>query len=139
MGSCLSRALTSCGILNPDSTSENNNPENSVNNTSSEKNKPLKRTLHTETNFKIDSSWTFEELQKQRAAFWDTAPAYDGREEIWQALKAAVSAIQVDESSNSPDYDHAQIILDSVGVTLPTGSLELCYDELGTDKYSKKT
>ena len=133
MGSCLSRALISCGILNPDSTSENN-PENSVNN-SSEKNKPLKRTLHTETNFKIDSSWTFEELQKQRAAFWDTAPCYDGREEIWQALKAAVSAIQENNQENNstnPDYDHAQIILDSVGVTLPTGSLELCYDELGT-------
>jgi len=93
----------------------------------------LKRTLHKET-VKIEKGWTFEELQRQRAAFWDTAPAYDGKIEIWQALKAAVAAIQ-DSVESPPDYEHAQIILDSVGVTLPNGNLEVCYDELGT-RYS---
>ena len=91
---------------------------------STDRNSPLKRNIHKQ-NVKVDFK-TIEELEKERATFWHTAPAYDGRKEIWQALKATVSAIQEE------NYDHAQVLLDSVGITLPTGSLDLCYDELGT-------
>lgn len=129
MGSCLTSCLALCFPSNntANSTTSSNAEENPG---QFHKNKLLKRGLHKE-NVKIENGWTFAELEKQRTAFWDTAPAYDGKIEIWQALKAAVTAIQ-DSASCSPDYEHAQIILDSVGVTLPNGSLENCYDELGT-------
>lgn len=133
MGSCLTSCFTLCFPSN------DNNAHSTASSNADEhpnqfhKNKLLKRSLHKET-VKIENGWTFEELEKQRTAFWDTAPAYDGKIEIWQALKAAVTAIQ-DSASSSPDYEHAQIILDSVGVTLPNGSLEDSYDELGT-RYS---
>ncbi|KAF7725497.1 Ubiquitin domain-containing protein 1 [Apophysomyces ossiformis] len=70
--------------------------------------------------------WTAEqpmtqaELQTQRDTFWDTSPSYGGREEIWQALKAAVEC---------PDLQLAQSILDAANVILPTGNLvDGCFD-----------
>lgn len=57
------------------------------------------------------------QLQGKRDTFWDTAPMYDGRREIWDALKAAV------EAAEQEDYDLAQAILDGANITLPTGSL----------------
>ncbi|KAG9284958.1 hypothetical protein G9A89_009768 [Geosiphon pyriformis] len=70
-----------------------------------------------------DSLLTPSQLKRQRDAFWDTAPTYEGRLEIWQALRCA---------SESDDLDLAQAILDSANVTLPTGNLaDGCYDELG--------
>ena len=58
---------------------------------------------------------TSSKLEEERRAFWDTAPTYDGRPEIWQALKAAC------EAAESKDFDLAQAILDGVSVSLPTG------------------
>jgi len=133
MGSCLTSCFNLCFPSNNNAHSNTSSNADVNPNNQFHKNKLLKRTLHKEP-VKIDSGWTFDELEKQRAGFWDTAPAYDGKIEIWQALKAAVAAIQ-DSASSSPDYEHAQIILDSVGVTLPNGSLEDSYDELGT-RYS---
>ena len=66
-------------------------------------------------------------MKSKRDEFWDTAPAFDGKQEIWNALKAAVEAT---ETNN--DYDLAQAILDGAGVSMPNGSLVECYDELGT-------
>lgn len=55
------------------------------------------------------------QLQGRRDTFWDTAPMYDGRREIWDALKAAV------EAAEQEDYDLAQAILSGANITLPTG------------------
>eukprot|EP00730_Choanoeca_flexa_P019361 TRINITY_DN9448_c0_g1_i5.p1 TRINITY_DN9448_c0_g1~~TRINITY_DN9448_c0_g1_i5.p1 ORF type:complete len:286 (+),score=60.78 TRINITY_DN9448_c0_g1_i5:1167-2024(+) len=54
--------------------------------------------------------------------FWDTTPMLEGRQEIWNALRAA---------ANSDDHDFAQTILASAGVRLPDGTLRVAYDELG--------
>ena len=51
---------------------------------------------------------------------------YEGKTEIWVALKAAVDAMFKD------DIPLAQAILDGAGVSLPGGSLCECYDEWGT-------
>lgn len=59
---------------------------------------------------------TMGQLQGKRDTFWDTAPMYDGRREIWDALKAAV------EAAEEEDYDLAQAILDGANITLPTGT-----------------
>lgn len=61
------------------------------------------------------------QLRGRRVAFWETAPAYDGRKEIWDALKAACEAVE--------DEDHglAQAILDGANISLPTGEGELWY------------
>ncbi|CAG8581419.1 8998_t:CDS:2 [Ambispora gerdemannii] len=62
-------------------------------------------------------------LKMQRDAFWDTAPSYEGRLEIWQALRCACE---------SEDLILAQAIIDSANITIPTGNLTNgCYDELG--------
>ncbi|OAD71365.1 hypothetical protein PHYBLDRAFT_95130, partial [Phycomyces blakesleeanus NRRL 1555(-)] len=74
-------------------------------------------------------TWVAEEpitrtqLDRQRTAFWETAPSYEGRREIWQALQAACT---------TPDLHLARSILDAANVTLPTGNpAEGCFDELG--------
>ena len=63
--------------------------------------------------------WTEGQLRGKRDTFWETAPAYDGRREIWDALKAACEA--VDEG----DYGLAQAILDGAGISLPTGKMNM--------------
>ncbi|KAI9264974.1 hypothetical protein BDA99DRAFT_39828 [Phascolomyces articulosus] len=82
--------------------------------------KPFKRTgLH----WTADSSITQAQLESQRNVFWETAPSYEGRAEIWQALHAAMT---------SPDIRMAQSILDAANIIIPTGNpAEGCYDELG--------
>ncbi|KAG0163487.1 Ubiquitin domain-containing protein 1 [Apophysomyces sp. BC1034] len=70
-----------------------------------------------------DQPITQGELLIQRDTFWDTSPSYGGREEIWQALKAAVEC---------QELQLAQSILDAANVILPTGNLaDGCFDELG--------
>ncbi|KAJ3053758.1 Ubiquitin domain-containing protein 2 [Rhizophlyctis rosea] len=66
---------------------------------------------------------TREELISKREAFWDTAPSYSGREEVWAALRLCCEAETLDVS---------QSILDTTNIILPTGNLaDGCYDELG--------
>jgi hypothetical protein len=48
------------------------------------------------------------QLLSKRDEFWETAPAYQGRPEIWQALRAAVEC---------DDTDTAQAIMSAVDVT----------------------
>lgn len=55
------------------------------------------------------------QLRGRRDTFWETAPAYDGRREIWDALKAACGALE------EGDHGLAQAILDGANISLPTG------------------
>ena len=75
-------------------------------------NKPLK---HRRPKWKSDVRLTEAQLQQKRDEFWDTAPAFDGRAEIWDALKASVQALE------SGDHQLAQAILDGAGISLPNG------------------
>ena len=52
--------------------------------------------------WKSDIPLTEGQLKSKRDEFWDTAPAFEGKLEIWNALKAAVEATEVN------DYDLAQ-------------------------------
>ncbi|CAH8523094.1 unnamed protein product [Schistosoma turkestanicum] len=91
-------------------------------NPQSRKNRPLKRiSPRWRSTFPISLS----QLQKKRDEFWDTAPAAEGRIEIWNALKVVADFFQKQE------YDMAQAILDGACITLPSGTLCDCYDELG--------
>uniref|UniRef100_A0A3Q3E7Z0 Ubiquitin domain containing 2 n=1 Tax=Labrus bergylta TaxID=56723 RepID=A0A3Q3E7Z0_9LABR len=83
------------------------------------RNQPLKRER---PKWKSDYPMTEGQLRSKRDEFWDTAPAFEGRKEIWDALRAAA-------------------ILDGASITLPhvlifffsifPGALTECYDELG--------
>ena len=53
------------------------------------KNKPLKGER---IRWKSDVPLTEAQLRSKREEFWDTAPAFEGKTEIWAALKAAVDA-----------------------------------------------
>ncbi|XP_034148476.1 ubiquitin domain-containing protein 1a isoform X2 [Esox lucius] len=65
------------------------------------------------------------QLRSKRDEFWDTAPAFDGRKEIWDALRAAAVAIDLN------NLELAQAIVDGACITLPHGTLTESYDELG--------
>ena len=63
--------------------------------------------------------WTSEipltegQLRSKRDEFWETAPAFEGRKEIWDALRAA---------AETDDHTWAQAIVDGANITLPTGT-----------------
>lgn len=78
------------------------------------KNRPLR---HEKIRWKSDIPLTDGQLKSKRDEFWDTAPAFEGKVEIWNALKAAA------EAAESDDFDLAQAILDGAGISLPNGSL----------------
>ena len=63
-----------------------------------------------------DIPMTEGQLKGRRDTFWETAPAYDGRREIWDALRAACEAVE------GGDYALAQAILDGANISLPTGN-----------------
>ncbi|KAJ8281526.1 hypothetical protein COCON_G00040450 [Conger conger] len=86
------------------------------------RNQPLKRDT---PKWKSDYPMTDGQLRSKRDEFWDTAPAFDGRKEIWDALRAAAHAFE------SNDHELAQAIIDGASITLPHGALTECYDELG--------
>ena len=56
---------------------------------------------------------TMAQLKVKQDEFWETSPAYEGRKEIWDALKAACE---------TDDVSLAQAIIDGANITLPTGS-----------------
>ncbi|KAI3680838.1 hypothetical protein L6452_35614 [Arctium lappa] len=64
---------------------------------------------------------TRAQLNAMRDEFWDTAPHYGGRREIWDALRAAAEA----------ELRFAQAIIDSAGIIVQHPDLTLCYDERG--------
>ena len=55
---------------------------------------------------------TKSQLKSKQDEFWETSPAYEGRKEIWDALKAACE---------TDDVALAQAIIDGANITLPTG------------------
>ena len=63
-----------------------------------------------------DDQITAAELRARRAEFWDTSPAFEGRKEIWEALKAACDACE------NQDFTLAQAIVNGAGISLPRGS-----------------
>lgn len=86
------------------------------------KNQPLKKE---HPRWRSEVPLTEGQLRSKRDEFWDTAPAFEGRKEIWDALKAAAVALE------SKDYALAQAIIDGANISLPHGTLLDCYDELG--------
>jgi hypothetical protein len=67
---------------------------------------------------------TREALERQRAAFWDTAPSYEGDLQVWEALRLVCDP--------NTDLATAQVILDSAGIILQTGRLaDGAYDMRG--------
>lgn len=76
--------------------------------------------------WKSDIPLTQGQLRSKRDEFWDTAPAFEGRKEIWDALRAAALALEQN------DHALAQAIIDGVSISLPYGTLTECYDELGS-------
>lgn len=87
------------------------------------KNNPV---CHETIRWRSDVPLTVGQLRSKRDEFWETAPAFDGRREIWDALKAASRAAE------SLDFVLAQAILDGANVSVPNGYITECYDELGT-------
>ncbi|XP_048464755.1 ubiquitin domain-containing protein 1 [Rhincodon typus] len=76
------------------------------------RNEPLKKER---PKWKSDYPMTDGQLRSKRDEFWDTAPAFEGRKEIWDALKAAAYAIECN------DHELAQAIVDGASITLPHG------------------
>ncbi|KAL8507646.1 hypothetical protein ACS0TY_018258 [Phlomoides rotata] len=64
---------------------------------------------------------TRSQLIQLREEFWDTAPHYGGKQEIWDALRAAAEA----------DPTLAQAIVESAGILLHNPDMTLCFDERG--------
>ncbi|KAJ1679835.1 hypothetical protein EV182_001232 [Spiromyces aspiralis] len=70
-----------------------------------------------------DIPMTRDELTRQREMFWETAPVYSGRQEIWQALH---------EVCTTDDEELARAIIHTLGIKVPSGCLQDgCFDELG--------
>lgn len=88
------------------------------------KNNPL---CHSTIRWRSDIPLTEGQLRSKRDEFWETAPAFEGRKEIWDALRAASIAAE------SLDFELAQAILDGAFIFVPHGYLTECYDELGTE------
>lgn len=76
------------------------------------KNRPL---CHETIRWRSDVPLTEGQLRSKRDEFWDTAPAFDGRKEIWDALRAATNAAE------ALDFQMAQAILDGANVSVPNG------------------
>lgn len=98
-------------------------PTSSTNIGSQRKNHPL---FHETIRWKSDVPLTEGQLRSKRDEFWETAPAFDGRKEIWDALRAATVAAE------ALDFQLAQAILDGANIFLANGYLTECYDELGS-------
>lgn len=113
MGGCVGAQHDSSGSLNENSDGTG---------VALGRNQPLKKE---KPKWKSDYPMTDGQLRSKRDEFWDTAPAFEGRKEIWDALKAAAHAFE------SNDHELAQAIIDGANITLPHGALTECYDELG--------
>ncbi|KAJ2313871.1 Ubiquitin domain-containing protein 2 [Coemansia sp. RSA 2705] len=66
---------------------------------------------------------TRSQLERKREEFWDTAPAYEGRAEVWQAVRLACE---------SDDVELALAVLQSAGAVVPSRRVvDGVYDERG--------
>jgi hypothetical protein len=59
---------------------------------------------------------TMGQLHSKRDEFWETAPLFEGRREIWDAIKAAATAAE------NLDFTLAQAILDGANIYIPFGN-----------------
>ncbi|KAG2235133.1 hypothetical protein INT48_006514 [Thamnidium elegans] len=67
-----------------------------------------------------DTPMSVTDLEQKRLTYWESAPIYGGRIEIWQALQVAFS---------ETDVIMARSILEAANVLLPTGNpCEGCFD-----------
>ncbi|OMJ22296.1 Ubiquitin domain-containing protein 1 [Smittium culicis] len=118
MGSCLSRddnALQHTSPRSTETTALNNLQRNSENNDQID--------LGKNTIWSADYPITMSELIKKREIFWETAPAYGGHQEIWQALRQIIE---------SDDYQLSIAILESANILVPSKKIvNGCFDELG--------
>ncbi|XP_038943066.1 ubiquitin domain-containing protein 2 isoform X6 [Rattus norvegicus] len=103
MGGCVGAQHDSSGSLNENSDGTG---------VALGRNQPLKKE---KPKWKSDYPMTDGQLRSKRDEFWDTAPAFEGRKEIWDALKAAAHAFE------SNDHELAQAIIDGANITLPHG------------------
>ncbi|XP_038943064.1 ubiquitin domain-containing protein 2 isoform X4 [Rattus norvegicus] len=101
MGGCVGAQHDSSGSLNENSDGTG---------VALGRNQPLKKE---KPKWKSDYPMTDGQLRSKRDEFWDTAPAFEGRKEIWDALKAAAHAFE------SNDHELAQAIIDGANITLP--------------------
>ena len=67
------------------------------------------------TTFLGSTDVTRDSLEERRREFWETAPAFGGREEVWSALRSAC------EFAEKGEYAMCQAIVDGVGIILPSG------------------
>eukprot|EP01059_Diplonema_ambulator_P006501 TRINITY_DN16189_c0_g1_i1.p1 TRINITY_DN16189_c0_g1~~TRINITY_DN16189_c0_g1_i1.p1 ORF type:complete len:126 (+),score=30.28 TRINITY_DN16189_c0_g1_i1:69-446(+) len=65
-----------------------------------------------------------EELKRQREVFWDTQPAYGGKQEIWDALKSVLPLPAQDEALTIA-------ILKAAEISFPKGTWAEIYDSTG--------
>ena len=65
--------------------------------------------------WKSDVPLTDGQLRSKRDEFWETAPAYEGRKEIWDALRGAAQAME------GGDHVLAQAIIDGASISCPNG------------------
>jgi len=66
---------------------------------------------------------TPEQLKVQKEGFWETAPTYEGKPEIWDALRRICECTSLSQ---------AQVIARSIPLNFPTGKIsDGCYDPLG--------
>ena len=63
-----------------------------------------------------------EELKRRRAEFWDTEPHFGGNKIIWEAIKAA---------SEASELENAVLIFEAAGVIVANETMTQLYDETG--------
>lgn len=78
------------------------------------RNQPLKAES---PKWKSDIPLTRGQLKSKRDEFWETAPAFEGRKEIWDALRGAAQELENGEHALS------QAIVDGASITCPNGEI----------------
>ncbi|XP_002167583.2 ubiquitin domain-containing protein 1 [Hydra vulgaris] len=116
MGGCVSRSRSdvSTRTLSP-----SHQVSNASDNVTIGKNKPISSE---KPKWKSETPITIGQLRSKRDEYWETQPAFGGRVEIYDALRAACE---------TDDITLAQAIVNGANITLPSGSLTDAYDELG--------
>ncbi|KNE72685.1 hypothetical protein AMAG_16442 [Allomyces macrogynus ATCC 38327] len=60
---------------------------------------------------------TRDQLERRREEYWATSPAYGGRAEVWDALRAICNAVITGDQNMVP------ALVDAAGISIPTGDL----------------
>lgn len=119
MGGCLSSNANREPPSGSEASSEHIGGNTAANTVTIGKNKPL---ATEKPKWKSEIALTMGQLRSKRDEYWETQPAFGGRREIWDALRAACE---------TDDTTLAQAIINGASIALPTGALSDAYDELG--------